>query len=222
MKITPFLLLAGGLCVAAIGQAAEPTVVPETKLSWVDENDTAVADLRQSGERLIDRIGGMMLSEVRRVIANKGLEQAAEEVHLRNIELPTAVPGKPRILAIKRTSLRLRNPLNAPDEADLAALHYIQKELIDGNNPPRSLMQRIESAGKPVEYRVYKPIAVMPDCLLCHGSKEAQIPGLQQSLERQFPEDKAVNYNEYDWRGVIRVTVAAPLTDGTPAAPTKH
>ncbi len=210
MKITPLLLLAGGLCVGTYCQTPEPAAVPEAKLSWVDENDPALAELRQAGERTVDRIGGMMLNEVRRIVAAKGLEEATETVHLRSLEVPTPVPGKPRIVAIKRTSLRLRNPANAPDAADLAALEYFKKELGDGNRPPSSLMQRIETPGHPVEYRVYKPVAAMPDCLLCHGNKDSQLPGVQQSLERQFPEDKAVNYSEYDWRGMIRVTVAPP------------
>lgn len=218
MKTSLFLLLAGGCWMAAVGIAADLPPAEGLKLSWVDENDTALAELRQLGDRTIDRIGGAMLSEVRRVISQKGLEAAAEEMHLRSMEPPAAAPGKPRIMAIKRTSLRLRSPANAPDLADQAALEYIRNELNDGNSPPRVLMQRIEAPGRTVEYRVYKPIAVMQDCLLCHGSKEAQLPGVRQSLERQFPEDKGLEYSLYDWRGVIRVTVAPPeavATTGT-------
>ena len=219
MKTLSFLLLAGGLGVATACAAeppADPVVPVEAKLSWVDENDATLAELRSFGDHAIDRVGSIMLAEVRRVIATKGLENAAEEVHLRTLELPASQPGKPRITAIRRTSLRLRNPVNAPDPADVAALEYIKHELNEGNNLPASLMQRIEVAGRPVEYRVYKPIAVMPDCLLCHGAKDAQLPGVRNSLERQFPEDKAVDYSAYDWRGVIRVTVAPPAPAPAP------
>ncbi len=220
------LALAAGLCAAPCLWAQDPAATPTPpgpKLSWIDESDSdaAVAEMRGVGDRTIDKIGGMMLTEVKRVIATKGLEEAVEVMHLRTMELPKPVPGKPQITAIRRTSLRLRNPMNAPDAADQAALVYILNELKDGNTPPRILMQKVEFPGQPVEYRVYKPIAVMPDCLLCHGSVDSQQPAVHDSLVRQFPEDKAVDYQAYDWRGVIRVSLRPPAEPAAVAATAK-
>jgi hypothetical protein len=213
------LVLAAGLCAVPGGRTQEPTPLPPgTKLSWIDENDATVADIRGVADRTIDKVGGMMLAEVHRVMATKGLEEAVETLHLRSLDVPKPMPGKPQITAIRRTSLRLRNPLNTPDVADQAALEFIRQELMDGNSPPRLLMQKVEIAGQPVEYRGYKPIAIMPDCLLCHGSVDSQQPAVRDSLVRQFPEDKAVNYNVADWRGVIRVSLRAPAEPAAPAA----
>jgi hypothetical protein len=220
------LALAAGLCAAPCLWAQDPATPPAPagpKLSWIDEsdNDAAVAEMRGVGDRTIDKIGGLMIAEVRRVLATKGLEEAVEIMHLRTLEPPKPVPGKPQVTAIRRTSLRLRNPANAPDTADRAALDYIRNELQEGNSPPRILMQKVEFPGQPVEYRVYKPIAVMPDCLLCHGSVESQQPAVKDSLVRQFPEDKAIDYNAYDWRGVIRVSLRPPAEPAAVAATAK-
>lgn len=180
------------------------------KMAWVDSDDASTSEIREFGSRLIDRIGGSLMTEVARTVAKSGLETAAEELHLQKLELPAPLPGKPKVTAIKRTSYRIRSPLNKPDAADQAALAFIRNELNEGNSPPRVLVQRVEAPGHPAEYRVYKPIALMPECLLCHGSADSIQPGVRLVIERRFPEDRALDYNAYDWRGVIRVSLAAP------------
>jgi hypothetical protein len=199
------------LCVATLLRAAPLAPITELKFLWVDPDDPAAAAIRQAGESAIQQIGNKMILEVNHVLAAKGAEEAIDVLHLKTLALPPAAPGKPMITAVRRTSLKVRLPANAPDNADLAALMSIQKELMDGNNPPKVLIQRLESDGTaPVEWRVYRPISVMSACVVCHGPVDSLLPGVKAKLERLYPEDKAVNYAVYDWRGVIRVSVAVP------------
>jgi len=208
MKITPARLLLL-LLVSGLLRAAPLTPITELKFTWVDPDDPAVAAIRQAGESAIQLVGNRLILEVNQVLAAKGAEEAIEVLHLKTLTLPPAGPGKPSITAVRRTSLKVRQPANAPDNADLAALMSIQKELMDGNNPPKLLLQRIEAAGTtPEEWRVYRPISVMSSCVVCHGPVDTLLPSVKAKLERLFPEDKAVNYAAYDWRGVIRVSVA--------------
>lgn len=187
------------------------TPITELKFTWVDADDAAVADVRQSGEDAIQLIGNKLIRETSQVLAAKGAEDAVDLLHLKTFPLPAAAAGKPQITAVKRTSLRVRDPANAPDNADLAALISIQKELMDGNNPPRLLVQRVEaSATTPEEWRVYRPISVMASCVVCHGPTDSLLPSVKAKLERLYPEDKATEYAAHQWRGVIRVSVATP------------
>ncbi len=209
MKITPPCILPLLFGAGLLG-AAPLTPITELKFAWVDPDDPAVAAIRQSGETAIQLVGNKLIMEVNQVLAAKGAEAAIDVLHLKTLTFPPAAPGKPVITAVKRTSLKVRQPANAPDNADLAALISIQKELMDGNNPPKLLIQRIEADGAtPAEWRVYRPISVMSACLVCHGPVDSLPPGVQAKLARLYPEDKAVNYTAYDWRGVIRVSVTA-------------
>ena len=69
------------------------------------------------------------------------------------------------------------------------------------------LVQRIEQAGQPTEWRVYRPIGVSSRCLICHGDVE-QIPiDVQAVLELRYPQDRATGYTSNQWRGVIRISL---------------
>lgn len=176
--------------------------------TFVDSGDPAAAEIAQFGYKTIDRIGGMLISEVTHELATKETSLVVSVMHLKGLELPKPVTGQPTITAIKRTSLMLRNPSNAPDGADQAALDKIHKQLMADQLPDKMLVQRIEQTGKPVEWRVYRPIATSQSCLACHGDPKTFRPGVKEALDRQYPEDKAVDYSAHEWRGMIRVSVA--------------
>lgn len=207
MKTSLAILIAGGLLTALVAQEKKDSAL---QFSWVDPTDPAIADLAKAGERLIDRVGGSLMVETDRMIATKGLEASVQELHLKNLNPPRAIEGKPRVTAIKRTSFRVREPRNTPDAADLAALESIRADLNSGHAPPKVLVQKVERPDAPVEWRVYRPISVAPNCLLCHGPVERLQPGVRYALERYYPEDKATEYSAYDWRGVIRISYELP------------
>lgn len=191
----------------------------QRKFTWVDADDATAADIRRIAEPVIQQTGGRMLSEVNRVLAKKGAEAGVDELHLKDAKLPAAAAGQPRVTAIKRTSLRVRNPANLPDNADLAALTSIQTAMADGNTPPPLLVQRVEaSADAPAEWRVYRPLVTNASCLACHGPVDTIAPAVLVKLERLYPEDKAKGYGANEWRGVIRVSIvpAASVPAKTP------
>jgi hypothetical protein len=183
----------------------------QRKFTWIDVADPAVADIRRVAEPVIQQTGNRMLSEVNRTLTQKGAEAGIDDLHLKTWKLPVAAPGQPRITAVKRTSLRVRNPASLPDNADLAALLSIQTAMADGNTPPSMLVQRLEAAaGVPAEWRVYRPMITTAACLVCHGPVDTLTPGVKAKLERLYPGDKATEYAANEWRGVIRVSIVAP------------
>ncbi|MDI1319498.1 MAG: DUF3365 domain-containing protein, partial [bacterium] len=210
MKTTPALFLLSLLLGVRVLGIAPDEPLAQLQFTWVDPADPAVATIRQAGEKTIQLVGGRLISEVNQVLAAKGAEEAIDVLHLKTLSLPASAPGQPVIIAVKRTSLRIRNLVNAPDSADLAALMSIEKELMDGNNPPKVLVQHVAASGLiPAEWRVYRPIGVVSACLVCHGPADSLLPSVKAKLARLYPADHALNYATYDWRGVIRVSIVA-------------
>lgn len=108
-------------------------------------------------------------------------------------------------LSLKRTSLRHRNPANAPDVQERRALLHFQGVVDEGGQLPE---HRVERAA-PGTFRYYQPLVVAPLCLQCHGPRESLDAGVRRLLDRRYPGDRATGYEVGDLRGVIRVAVPA-------------
>lgn len=206
MKPTLLLLVAIPL-VRLAADTLQPGGPPP--FTWVDPADPAVAAIRQTGEQLISRVDNLLIFEVENGIAENGIVKTLEAMHLKNLVLPKHLPGQPRVTAVKHTSLNLRNPANLPDAADRAALEKLATAIQGGEIVPAILLQRLEPAGAPVEWRVYRPLSAMPLCLKCHGPVAELQPEIREYLARHFPQDKATGYATYQWRGVVRISLAA-------------
>lgn len=200
------LSLACGFVASSTAWAA----ASESPHAFVDPDDPAVAEIRKLGERTIDQAGAVMINEVRRVLTATTPALAVGKLHLKEHKLPAALPGKPAVTELRRTSLRIRNPANSPDAADLAALNLIQGQLERGDDVAKVLVQRVTLPGQPPEWRVYRPLATLKQCMECHGAETALAPGVADALREFYPADKAVDYKPGEWRGFIRVTITEP------------
>jgi hypothetical protein len=108
-------------------------------------------------------------------------------------------------ITVRRTTLRLRNPANAPDAAErrtlerLAALH--------GRGAlPQHLLERERRPGGAV-YRYYVPIRVIGLCTRCHGPAAKLAPGVPDALQKRYPGDRATGYGPGELRGMYSVTI---------------
>lgn len=151
-----------------------------------------------------------MIGEVRRVLATTTPALAVGKLHLKEYKLPLAMPGKPVVSELRRTSQRVRNPANSPDAADLAALEVIQDQLQRGDDVAKVLVQRVSLPGKTPEWRVYRPLVTLKQCIDCHGAEATLAPGVADTLKVFYPADKAVDYKTGAWRGLIRVSITEP------------
>lgn len=178
--------------------------------TFVDRTDPSVVGLANYGASVIESVGQQLIAETTRELATKETRQAVSTLHLKGLELPKDSPNRPKVTAVKRTSLMLRDPRNAPDGADAAALKRIRDQLLAGEAPDKVIVQKIEMPGQPLEWRVYRPIAASNSCLACHGDPAKFSPGVKEALDNLYPQDKAVDYAAQEWRGVIRVTLVPP------------
>jgi len=104
-------------------------------------------------------------------------------------------------IELKRTTLRYRNPLNAPDEVDATALRRFEELQGTGEEPAPVVLRT------PRDYRYYVPLRIGPPCLQCHGKIDDMDPEVVRVLSELYPEDRATGYEAGDFRGAIRVSI---------------
>lgn len=175
---------------------------------FVDPDSSAAAEVRRVGDNAINRLANTMVNELNVAMAKSSLEDAVDVTHLKNLPMTgDRLAVLPQIKAVKRTSLRLRNPANAPDAADQLALERVEKALAANYDPPKVLVQRIDTPGAAPEWRVYRPLGAAPLCLKCHGDPAEQSVALRTKLNTAYPADQAIGFRLGEWRGLLRVTV---------------
>lgn len=106
---------------------------------------------------------------------------------------------------IGRTSLKLRNPANAPDAWERSVLEEFEARKAAGEDP--KLMEHYELVsqdGRQVfRYMKAIPTAEKP-CLACHGAKIR--PEVAKILDRLYPQDQARGFRAGDIRGAFTIT----------------
>lgn len=103
---------------------------------------------------------------------------------------------------LKQTSLKIRNPHNAPDEWEKKVLR-----ILETSEYSKGFGETLETDGNKV-YRYMKPIYVERACLECHGERVKIRPEIRQFLEKRYLNDQAFGYKEGDFRGGISITIS--------------
>lgn len=106
-------------------------------------------------------------------------------------------------LTVSRTSLKYRNPKNAPDDLDRATLESWQK--LQEQGQPLPAQEVVFTDGDAALF--YLPIITQEICLRCHGASESFEPKLLGLIDQLYPEDKARGYIEGELRGAFRVKI---------------
>lgn len=181
---------------------------PAPAAVFIESVSPATKEIQMVGEAAIDRLAVTLVSEIRYALAKTTAEEAVDVCHLKKLpQTGDRITGLPRIRNFKLTSLRVRAPANEPDAADRLALDHIDAALNRGDSPPKVLLQRIDQPGGSVEWRVYRPLGLLPQCATCHGDPADQSAALREKLAVRYPGDRATGYSAGEWRGLLRVTV---------------
>ncbi len=110
--------------------------------------------------------------------------------------------------AIRRVSLRNRNPKAVPDAWELAALEDFDRRAAAGESP-MTLEKYAEvdtATGK--EARYMKALPVQQVCVACHGVSDKITPEVSERLHTLYPADKATGYTVGQIRGAITIRKA--------------
>lgn len=114
-------------------------------------------------------------------------------------------------LELKRTTLRWRNPMNAPDPWEERVLGYLQRlERLD----PALLPEELAARGPEGSLRYYRVLRADAMCLHCHGAVPSIAADVRQEIRDRYPGDRATGYQAGDVRGVIRVQIPVEPAGG--------
>ena len=163
-----------------------------------EEAEAVAVEARPVATALMTALSGRLQEAIR----ERGAAGALEFCNVEALPL-TAQVAREQGMEVTRTSLRLRNPANAPDAVDAEALGWFQERLDAGEAFPGMHVRRLEGGG----YPHYQPLITAGLCLQCHGARESLTADVQQALDQRYPEDRAVGYAEGEWRGLLRVSL---------------
>ena len=166
--------------------------------------------VRPIGEEVSGKLLAALKKELVQGIQNEGLVGATRICNIRAMPLTQMLEVASEYpIHLRRTTFKYRNPDNAPDEFEELALKYYEKEAKGKEPLPKDYIQKIKTEDK-VYYYYYKPLKVGALCLNCHGDPASMDPSLVNLLKERYPEDKAVNYSEGDFRGLVSIKVEYP------------
>lgn len=107
---------------------------------------------------------------------------------------------------VARTSLKLRNPDNAPDDWEREQLERFEKEKASGKPADQLEASAIVDAGGTKTFRYMKAIPTAAMCLTCHGSELAS--DVESTLDELYPKDAARGFAAGDLRGAFTLQKA--------------
>jgi hypothetical protein len=106
---------------------------------------------------------------------------------------------------VARTSLKVRNPNNAPDAWETQVLKQFEEKRAKGESPDALVFAETVEEGGEQYFRFMKGIVMPPlekmPCLKCHG--EDLDPKTAAALDQLYPQDKARGYKAGQVRGAF-------------------
>jgi hypothetical protein len=105
---------------------------------------------------------------------------------------------------VGRTSLKLRNPANAPDAWERDVLESFEERKQAGESPAAmEYWEVVTQDGEPV-LRYMKAIPTAELCTACHG--EHVDLTVKERLQKLYPHDQATGFRPGDIRGAFTIT----------------
>jgi hypothetical protein len=105
-------------------------------------------------------------------------------------------------VSIKRTSHKIRNDDNKPNETEKTIIkQYLTS--ISNNEKLKPIISK-DNTGK---LHFYAPIKLESKCLACHGTVGQEVTMKTDSiLKILYPNDKATGFKAGDLRGIVNIT----------------
>lgn len=170
-----------------------------------EANIDEIEIIKPLGKQISTDLIVSLQTELKKAIKTGGIPEAIEVCNLKALPLTDIIAkSTDNNIEIKRTTYKYRNELNAPDEYEKIALNYFHSKIENNENLPEFYIQKIENK-KITDYYYYQPLKVNAVCLNCHGNDTFITAETQSLIQEYYPEDKAIGYNEGEFRGLIRI-----------------
>lgn len=157
--------------------------------------------LAAEGKKIIMEFGKTLVGHVKKGMKSGGPVKTIE-VCSKIAPSVAADLSQKHGVELSRTSLKLRNPDNAPDSWEKGVLMKFEERKAAGESVKTMAYTEVVSEGGKQYFRMMKaiPTAQKP-CLMCHAGKIK--PGVEAKLGSLYPEDKARGYKAGDIRGAF-------------------
>lgn len=181
---------AAAMALTLLGCAAPPAPVVEAP--WV-----------MQARDVAGSVPPKLLAVLQEEIARSGPEGA---IGVCNVKAPAMAraASEQSGWAIRRVSLRHRNPKAVPDPWERAALEDFDRRAA-AHEPPASLerSELVKDADGRLVQRYIRALPTMDLCTQCHGTPDRMSPAVVARLKALYPDDRAVGYRPGDIRGAI-------------------
>lgn len=164
-----------------------------SKTSFIEEQEAI-----DRGKSITQNTFTVLSSELKQSMSEGGIENAINYCNINALPI-TAQLSKENNAIIKRTSLKVRNPKNAPSDQEEMVLREFEKMMDSGKPLTNKVMQNEQMT------MFYAPIITQELCLKCHGAK-SDIAEYDFILSK-YPNDKAIGFSTGDLRGMWSVAL---------------
>lgn len=161
---------------------------------------TAPKDRAEEGRAIAAAFSTELRAALQAAMAEGGPLAAIRVCHEEALRLAAAATERSGA-EVGRTSLKVRNPANRPDEHERAVLRAFEQELEPGAEGPLPERLDVLEDGR---VRYMSAIVIQPPCLVCHGDSLA--PPVAEAIAALYPEDAARGYELGELRGAFTVT----------------
>ena len=105
---------------------------------------------------------------------------------------------------VGRTSLKPRNPDNAPDTWERSVLESFEERKRAGEDPMKMEFHEVVREDGTSKLRYMKAIPTAALCLACHGEHVDSVT--MTRIEKLYPHDQALGFKAGDIRGAFSIT----------------
>ena len=158
-----------------------------------DENTT-------TARKLVKEFGTQLKGELMNGMKQDGATEAIEVCYSRAPQIAQQLSDSTS-WEIGRTSLKIRNSNNAPDDWERSVLEDFEKKLKDGIDINTLEYTETVKIGDAEYFRYMKAIPTSSVCLNCHGSNIKE--PVKEKISDLYSDDKAVNYKKGEIRGAF-------------------
>ena len=177
-------------------------LLPATLLAA--SGDVQMLKIARSQVRLI---AGELMQKVSLAVQQGGAENALASCSMQSMDIIRRLTSESG-WTIRRTSLRVRNPANAPDDWERDVLLLFEQRRAEGENMQDFEFAKVVNVDGKRVFRYMKPIVTQPGCTLCHGQDLS--PGVQQKISEIYPHDQAVGFSPGELRGAFSMLRVLP------------
>lgn len=160
-------------------------------------SQTTNDELKARGKEIAQQTLMALSKELKQALQQGGIGKAVPYCNVNALPLTDSM-AKINKVSIRRTSLKTRNPKNAPNDREKQILGEYKQLLAEDKRPKPRLTNLAD--GRTL---FNAPILIKPLCLNCHGKVGAQVTEKNYAvIKGLYPNDQAIGYKVAELRGM--------------------